>query len=141
MSHQDLKSRAQMRKQAGFTLIEVMIAMVILVIIASSVARFSAVFSKAMTNSSIRVVASRCRLRPTGAGARRPELHQPGHALQLWCVSDTTGFPGYPCMRRTTKVVRDQTGSPARDLTTVTVRVFDPGLKDTVALTAVIASP
>jgi prepilin-type N-terminal cleavage/methylation domain-containing protein len=130
-----------MRKQAGFTLIEVMIAMVILVIIASSVARFSATFSKAMTNSSIRVVAA-------GVAADRLELVRadPRYATLATlygsgAASDTTGFPGYPRMRRTTRLNRDQSGSPARDRTTVTVRVFDPGMKDTVAVTAVIASP
>ena len=130
-----------MRKRAGFTLIEVMIAMVILVIIASSVARFSATFSKAMTNSSVRVVAA-------GVAADRLELLRadPRYTslASLYGTgtgSDTTGFPGYPNMRRTTRISRDQTGTPARDFTTVTVRVIDPGLKDTVALTAVIARP
>ena len=130
-----------MRKQAGFTLIEVMIAMVILVIVASSVARFSATFSKAMTNSSIRVVAA-------GVASDRLELVRadPRYATLATLYgsgagADTTGFPGYPNMRRTTRLARDQTGTPARDFYTVTVRVFDPGLKDTVAVTAVIASP
>ena len=130
-----------MRKQAGFTLIEVMIAMVILVLIASSVARFSATFSKAMTNSSVRVVAA-------GVAADRLELLRadPRYTslVSLYgsgAGADTTGFPGYPSMHRTTRVSRDQTGTPARDFTTVTVRVMDPGLKDTVALTAVIARP
>lgn len=130
-----------MRKKAGFTLIEVMIAMVILVIIASSVARFSATFSKAMTNSSVRVVAA-------GVAADRLELLRAdprytslASLYGAGAGSDTTGFPGYPSMHRTTRVSRDQTGTPARDRTTVTVRVMDPGLKDTVALTVVIASP
>ncbi len=129
-----------MRKQAGFTLVEVMISLVILVIIASSVARFAATFSKAMTNSSIRVVAA-------GVAADRLELVRADPRYNTLATlygtgagADTTGFPGYPRMRRTTKLVRDQTGTPARDRTTVTVRVFDPGLKDTVAVTAVIAS-
>jgi prepilin-type N-terminal cleavage/methylation domain-containing protein len=130
-----------MPKRAGFTLVEVMIAMVILVIIATSVARFAATFSKAMTNSSIRVVAA-------GVAADRLELVRAdprytalGTLYGTGGGSDTTGFPGYPRMRRTTRLSRDQTGSPARDRTTVTVRVFDPGMKDTVAVTAVIASP
>jgi prepilin-type N-terminal cleavage/methylation domain-containing protein len=130
-----------MRKTAGFTLVEVMISMVILVIIASSVARFSASFSKAMANSSIRVVAA-------GVAADRLELVRADPRYSVLASlygsgagSDTTGFPGYPRMRRTTKLTRDQSGSPARDRTTVTVRVFDPGMKDTVAVTVVIASP
>jgi hypothetical protein len=42
-------------------------------------------------------------------------------------------------MRRVTRVVRDQAGG--RDRTTVTVRVWDPALSDTVSVTAVISSP
>jgi hypothetical protein len=46
-------------------------------------------------------------------------------------------------IRRRTYVVRDQSGTPARDRTTVTVRVFTTTaiLKDTVSLTAVVARP
>jgi len=130
-----------MRKRTGFTLIEVMIAMVILVIIATSVARFSATFSRAMTNSSVRVVAAGVasdRLELLRADPRYPSLSS---LYGSGASADTTGFPGYPQMRRTTMIVRDQTGTPPRDRTTVTVRVMDPGLKDTVALTVVIASP
>ncbi|MHB1328563.1 MAG: hypothetical protein ACYC2K_10215, partial [Gemmatimonadales bacterium] len=57
--------------------------------------------------------------------------------------ADTTGFPRYASVRRVTTVVRDQTGNPARDRTTVTVRVFSttPITRDTVRLTAVMARP
>ena len=53
--------------------------------------------------------------------------------------ADTTGFPNYPRMRRRTTVVRDQSGG--RDRTTITVRVTDPALRDTVSVTALVASP
>lgn len=128
-------------RRNGFTLVEVMISLVILLIVGSSVARFSSVFSTAMTNSAIRVVAA-------GVAADRMELIRadPRYTslVSLYgsgAGADTTGFPGYPRMHRITRLVRDQSGNPARDRTTVTVRVIDPGLKDTVAITAVIASP
>jgi hypothetical protein len=44
-------------------------------------------------------------------------------------------------MRRITTVVRDQTGTPARDRTTITIRVIDPSLPDTISVTTTIASP
>lgn len=130
-----------MRHRDGFTLIEVLLAVVIMVIVATTVARFAGDFSKGMTKSSLRVVAS-------GVAADRLELMRAdprytrlGTIYGTGSGADTTGFPGYSLMRRITNVLRDQTGTPARDRTTITVRVIDPGLTDTVAVTAVIASP
>lgn len=130
-----------MRNRAGFTLMEVLMAVVILVILATTMARFAGDFSKSMAKSSVRVVASGVaadRLELMRADPRYPRL------VTLYGTgagADTTGFPGYAQMRRITNIVRDQSGTPARDRTTVTVRVIDPALKDTVSVTAVIASP
>ena len=44
-------------------------------------------------------------------------------------------------LRRRTIIARDQTGVPARDFTTITVRVTSAGTPDTVNLTAVVAAP
>jgi prepilin-type N-terminal cleavage/methylation domain-containing protein len=130
-----------MRRRAGFTLIEVLLAVIILVVVATMLAQFAGEFSKGMTKSSLRVVAS-------GVAADRLELVRADprytRLVSLYGAgagADTTSFPDYPLMRRITNIVRDQSGTPARDRTTVTVRVIDPGLKDTVAVTAVIASP
>jgi hypothetical protein len=61
--------------------------------------------------------------------------------VSLYNGKNTTGFTDYPQMQQLTTVVRDQSGSPARDRTTVTVRVVDPSMPDTVSVTSVIASP
>lgn len=126
----------------GFTLVEILLAVVILVIVATTTARFATDFSRSMTTSSVRVIASAVaqdRLELVRADPRYPRL------VTLYgsgAGADTLGFPGYPSMRRVTRVVRDTSGSsPRRDRTTVTVRITDPGLRDTVAVTAVIASP
>lgn len=124
----------------GFTLIEIMIAMVILVIVATSMARFAGTFSRSMATSTVRVIA-------TGVATGRLELIRAdprySRLVNLYnsgAGADTTGFPQYPSMRRVTRVVRDTTAG--RDRTTVTVRVWDPRvLKDTISVTAVIASP
>lgn len=131
-----------MRTRQGFTLIEVLLAVIVLVIIATTTARFASDFTRAMTASSVRVVAS-------GAATDRLELIRADprydRLASLYGTgagADTTGFPGFPQMRRVTRVVRDTTGSsPRRDRTTITVRVYSPGQRDTVAVTAVIASP
>jgi prepilin-type N-terminal cleavage/methylation domain-containing protein len=131
-----------MTSRRGFTLLEVLLAVVVLVIVATTTARFAAEFTRAMTLSSVRVVA-------TGAATDRLELIRadPRYARLTTLYgsgagADTTGFPGFPTMRRVTRVVRDTSGaSPRRDRTTITVRVFTPGRPDTVALTAVVAAP
>lgn len=127
-------------KRDGFTLIEVLMAVVILVIIATSLARFAGSFSKAMSDATVRTIA-------TGIATGRLELVRADPRYTSLATlygsgagADTTGFPQYPAMRRVTRVVRDQAGG--RDRTTVTVRVWDPRvLKDTISVTAVIASP
>ena len=123
----------------GFTLVEILIAIVILVVVATTYARFAADYSRAMTDSSVRMLA-------TGSATGHLELVRadPRYTRLVTIYgsgasADTTGFPGYPNMRRWTTIVRDQSGG--RDRTTVTVRVTDPSLQDTVAVTAVIASP
>ena len=129
-----------MGRRAGFTLIELLIAIVVVVIVATSFARFASQYSRSMGDSSLRLVA-------TGVATGRLELVRadPRYARlnTLYGSStaggDTTGFPDYPRMRRTTTLVRDQSGN--RDFTTITVKVWDPALIDTVAVTAVVASP
>ncbi len=130
-----------MKSRHGFTLIEVLLAVVILVLITTSFAKFTTDFSRGMAGSGIRVISA-------GVAQDRLELIRadPRYSRLVTLYgsgagADTTGFSGFPRMRRTTTVIRDQSGTPARDRTTVTVKVFDPGLRDTVAITAVIASP
>ncbi len=127
-----------LRDVRGFTLVEMLIAVVLLVITITSTARFATDFSREMGNSSVRMIA-------TGVATGQLELVRadPRYAqlVTLYNGNSVTGFPGYPNMQRTTRVVRDQSGTPARDRTTITVRVTDPVLKDTVKVTVVVAAP
>lgn len=130
-----------MRNRHGFTLVEIMMAMVILVVVATTFARFAGSFSRTMNSSSVRVVAAgiaQDRLELVRADPRYTRLNS---LYGTGAGADTTGFPGYTSMRRVTTVVRDQSGSPARDRTTITVKVIYPSFKDTVAVTAVVAKP
>lgn len=127
----------------GFTLIEVLIAVVLLSIAVMSLGQFMASYQNATSKATLLSTM-------TTVAKERIELIR-GDPRYTTLVTrygsgagaDTTGFPGYPMIRRRTFVVRDQTGAPARDRTTVTVRVFTttPIIKDTVSLTAVIARP
>lgn len=134
-----------MRTRRGFTLIEMLLAIVVLTIVATSMARFAGTFSRSMGDAAVRVIATAAatdRLELIRADPRYTQLNT------LYGISaaggDTTGFPGYSTMRRTTTIVRDTSGtaSSRRDRTTVTVQVVaPPAMRDTVALTVTIASP
>jgi prepilin-type N-terminal cleavage/methylation domain-containing protein len=127
-------------RRAGFTLIEMLVAIVVVVIVATSFAKFASQYSRSMGDSSLRLVA-------TGVATGRLELVRADprytrlNALygSSTAGGDTTGFPDYPRMRRITTLVRDQSGN--RDFTTITVKVWDQALIDTVAVTAIVASP
>ncbi len=127
------------RGRGGFTLIELLIAMTILIIVTTTFARFAGQFSRSIGTSAARTVAigvATGRLELIRADPRYTKLVS---LYNTGASAETTGFPGYPRMRRATRVVRDQ--SRKRDRTTITVRVWDPSLPDTVTVTAVVASP
>ncbi len=127
----------------GFTLIEVLIAIVLLSIAVVSLGQFMGKFQNATTKatllSSMTTIAKE-RIEMIRGDVRYTTLSS---RYGSGGTADTTGFPGYTMVRRRTWVTRDQTGAPARDRTTVTVRVFTTTniVKDTVSLTAVIAKP
>jgi prepilin-type N-terminal cleavage/methylation domain-containing protein len=129
-----------MQNEKGFTLVEVLLAMIILTVVLVSSARFAVDFSRSMGDASMRVIAmgvATDRLELVRADPRYDRLRT---LYGTGAGADTTGFPGYTTMRRLTTVVRDTTAG--RDRTTVTVRVTaPPTFRDTVAVTAVIARP
>lgn len=132
-----------MRKTRGFTLIEVMVAMVILSIVALGLGRFVSSFLHVVSTSSTRTVAS--------AVAREQMegmLSDPAYPLPTSWNGTVTGFPGYSQMRRITTVNRVTGTTPARDYTIITVKVTEPSMirigataPDTVNLTAAVAKP
>mgnify|MGYP001419377902 CR=1 FL=1 len=127
----------------GFTLIEVLIAIVLLSLAIVSLGQFMGKYQRATANATLLSTM-------TTIGKERLELVR-GDVRYTTLTSrygtgtgaDTVGFPGFATIRRITIVNRDQTGAPPRDRTTVTVRVFSNNnlIRDTVNLTAVIARP
>lgn len=125
----------------GFSLVEVLVALVMLALLVVGLSRFTGGFVGSTGRSAaynVATLVARERLDLVLADPRYTRLS----ALYGACAgTDSTGFPGYPRMVRRTMVCRDQSGSPPRDLTTITVRVSDPGMQDTVALTGSVARP
>lgn len=125
----------------GISLIETMVTLAMLVIIVTTFGRFMGSFQQGTTRSTALTVA-------TAVAKERLELirSDPRYTTLLaryatGSTADTTGFPGYTGMRRLTTMTRDQTGSPARDRTTLTVRITWPGMPDTVRMSTVRARP
>jgi prepilin-type N-terminal cleavage/methylation domain-containing protein len=121
----------------GFTLVEVMIALIILTIVSLSLGRFVASFSHTVGTSTIRTIA-------IDVATEQLELVR-GNAYPTLVANFSgnvvTGFPSYPRMTRTTTVVRTTGNNPRRDYTTITVTVTEPTLGTPVNLTAVVAAP
>ena len=125
----------------GFTLIEVLVALVILTIVAMSLGRFVANFSHAVSTSTVRTVAvavAQERIDSVLAAAT-PTVYP--NLISLFDGNAPTGFPGYPAMQRTTRVVRRTSESPRRDYTVITVTVTEPTMGTAVSLTNVVAAP
>jgi len=125
----------------GISLIETMIALTMLVIVVTTFGRYMGSFQQGTTRATALTVA-------TGVAKERLEIIRADpryfRLITLYDTgagADTTGFPGYPTMRRETTMQRDQSGTPARDRTTITIQVTWPGMKDTVRLSTVRARP
>lgn len=125
----------------GFTLIEVIVALVILSIVALSLGRFVGNFSHAVTTSTVRTVSvavAQEQLDSVLASAT-PTVYP--DLVTLYNGSSASGFPGYPSMTRSTRVTRHVNVSPPRDYTVVTVTVSEPTMGNPVSLTSSVAAP
>lgn len=126
----------------GFTLIETMVALVVLTIIVMGLARFMGSFLHAESTSGIRLVATSVASEQLALIRADPRYTQLTTLYGTGAAADTTGFPGYPQMQRRTTIARDQSATPARDFTTITISVTHPATpQDTVSLTATVAAP
>ena len=125
----------------GISLIEMMIAMVMLVIIVTTFGRYMGMFQSGTTKATALTVAASVAKERLELVRADPRYFTLTALYGTGSGADTTGFPGYSTMHRNTFITRDQTGVPVRDMTTVTVRVDWPGMKDTVRLSTVRARP
>lgn len=124
-------------KRQGFTLIEIMVAIVVLAAVLLGAGQFTARFIHATAISQATTVA---------ADLARERLQSittdPGYTtLGARWTGTTTGFPDYPSMTMTTTIQRITGVAPRRDYTVVTVQVTEPTLAAPVRLTSIVGQP
>jgi prepilin-type N-terminal cleavage/methylation domain-containing protein len=126
-----------MTDRRGFTLIEVMVALVLLVIVSLGLTQFTGSYIHSSANAGTRAIATEIARERIGLIRADPAYT----SLASTWAGTTTGFPGYPGMSRTTTVRRVTQTTPRQDYTLLTVLVTTPSLPQAVTLTAVVAAP
>jgi prepilin-type N-terminal cleavage/methylation domain-containing protein len=121
----------------GFTLIEVMLAVVMLGVVVVSLARYTGQFLHTVSTSTVRTVAAEVAREQISLVDQDPSYTTLG---ATWTGSQT-GFSGYPRMQRVTTVSRITGIAPPRDYTVVTVRVTEPTMGQAIDVTTVVAQP
>jgi prepilin-type N-terminal cleavage/methylation domain-containing protein len=124
-------------RRRGFTLIELMLAIVLLTVVLTGVARYTGQYLHAVTTSTTRTAAAQIATEQVELVKADPSY------LTLTAQWDgtQTGFPGYPAMTRLTTVSRITGNTPPRDYTVVTVQVSEPTMGAPVNLTTVVGRP
>lgn len=126
-----------MTNRRGFTLIEVMVALVLLVVVSLGLTQFTGSYLHSAGNAGTRAIATEIARERIGLIRADPAYT----SLSSSWAGTTTGFPGYPSMSRTTTVRRVTQTTPRQDYTLLTVQVSTPSLPQAVTLTAVVAAP
>lgn len=124
-----------MIRRNGFTLVEMLLAIVILAIILGSVARYTSQYLHTVTTSTTRTTASEVARERIGLVDMDPSYTTLATA---WAGTEI-GFPGYPAMTRVTTVSRVTGNAPPSDYTIVTVRVSEPTMGAPINVTTVVA--
>jgi prepilin-type N-terminal cleavage/methylation domain-containing protein len=124
-------------QRRGFTLIELMLALVILTIVLVSLAKHTGIFLHTVATSTARTTAAEVARERIGLVDMDPSYLT---LAGTWAGSQT-GFPGFPRMQRVTTVNRVTGTAPTRDYTVVTVRVSEPTMGSPIDVTTVVARP
>src|SRR3954464_13860898 len=111
-------------RRRGFTLIEGMLAVVILTTVLISVARSPGQCLHTVSTSTVRTVAAEVARERISLVDMDPSYT----TLAATWVGDSLNFPGSPNMRRVTTVSRVSGINPPRDYTIITVRVSEPSM-------------
>lgn len=126
-----------MMRRRGFTLIEMTIAIVVLTIVLTTIARYTGQYLHTVGTSTTRTTAAEVARERIGLVDMDPSYT----TLAATWAGTTTGFPGYPNMTRVTTVLRVTGAVPPRDYSLVTVRVTEPTMGTPIDVTTVVAQP
>lgn len=121
----------------GFTLVEMMLAVVLLGIVLASIARYTSQYLHAVATSTTRTAAAEIARERIGLIDMDPSYTT---LTAVWAGTEL-GFPGYPNMIRETNVQRITGVAPPRDYTILTVRVTEPTMGTPIDVTTVVAQP
>jgi prepilin-type N-terminal cleavage/methylation domain-containing protein len=124
-------------RRRGFTLVEVILAVVLLAIVLTSIARYTSQYIHAVATSTTRTAAAEVARERIGLVDMDPSYTT---LSAVWAATEN-GFPGYPNMTRVTTVQRITGTAPPRDYTIVTVRVTEPTMGTPIDVTTVVAQP
>jgi prepilin-type N-terminal cleavage/methylation domain-containing protein len=124
-------------QRRGFTLIELMLALVILSIVLVSLAKHTGIFLHTVATSTARTTAAEVARERIGLVDTDPSYT----TLAATWAGSQIGFPGFPRMQRVTSVSRVTGVAPTRDYTIVTVRVTEPTMGSPIDVTTVVARP
>jgi type II secretion system protein I len=130
---------AASRHERGVTLIEIIIAMVILTVVLLAMGTFAATFTRGVQQSDARTIAVNL------ADQRLAEVRSsPNYSgMETNYNGNEATIAGFPRYTRSTQIVR--TGGPrptfSQDFKTVTVVVTAPGIPTPIKKTVVVAAP
>lgn len=126
-----------MQRHAGFTLVEVMMALLVLTIVLLSLAGSTAGFLRTISASdrqSAAVGLAEDRI-------ARIQMHPDYSTLEATFNATETGLPALPGHTRTTTIVPVGGPGQTQDHKNVTVTVSGPGLSTPIARTVTVAAP
>jgi prepilin-type N-terminal cleavage/methylation domain-containing protein len=126
-------------QRRGFTLVELLIAIVMLTIVLTTIARYTGQYLHAVATSTARMTAAEVARERIGLVDMDPSYPTLAAVWGAGAQADLTGFPGFPSMRRRTTVLRVTGVAPPRDYTIVTVRVTEPTMGPAIDVTTVVA--
>jgi type IV pilus modification protein PilV len=129
-------------RRNGFTLIEVLVALVVVGVVGLGITKIMGRFMHAVGTSTTRTVATAVAQESIETIRATPDAAVVYAAMVgTYNGTTTTGFPGYPYMNRTIRAVRTTAALPRADFTTATVTVTEPTMGTPVSMTIVVAAP
>lgn len=132
-----MEARVLRRRSGGFTLIEIMIALVILAVVVLGLATATAQVVHVVTLSDRNAAA----IQLADSRIEEIQMNPNYNAIDTLFAGAETSFPNHPGYSRETTISRVGGLGQSQDYKKVTVTVNGPGLSDPVSRTITVAAP